>query len=79
MEFKSLVPRYENERLIGWTCSRCEWTCERDVSLSDIDALAVAEHHAQGVCLVLGPHYRGTYSWIRTLTMTSPWMPLSSC
>jgi hypothetical protein len=31
MEFNELTPKYQKGDLIGWTCSRCGWSCQRDV------------------------------------------------
>ena len=42
MEFNNLIPKYQNGNLIGWTCSRCRWSCERDAQLVEIDAVARA-------------------------------------
>lgn len=37
MEFNELIPTYQKGDLIGWTCSRCGWSCQRDFDLSEID------------------------------------------
>lgn len=42
LNFNDLVPAYKNANLVGWTCSRCGWSYERDTHLPDIDALAIA-------------------------------------
>jgi hypothetical protein len=42
MAFNDLVPKYQNGKLIGWTCSRCGWSYQRDVFLTDVDAVARA-------------------------------------
>ena len=49
MEFNNLISEYQNGNLIGWTCSRCGWSCQRDAQLAEIDAVAKARaeflHH----------------------------------
>ena len=42
MDFNDLIPKYQNGALIGWTCSRCGWLCQRDVDLAEIDDMARA-------------------------------------
>jgi hypothetical protein len=42
MEFNDLTPKYQKGDLIGWTCSRCGWSCQRDFSLEEIDDVARA-------------------------------------
>jgi hypothetical protein len=40
MDFNDLIRKYRNGDQIGWTCSRCGWSCERDVQLAEIDDVA---------------------------------------
>src|SRR5579863_4934156 len=42
MEVNDLIPKYQNGTLIGWSCSRCVWSCHRDVDLAEIDDVARA-------------------------------------
>jgi hypothetical protein len=42
MNFDDLIPGYQNGELTGWTCSRCGWSCDRDIHLADIAALTIA-------------------------------------
>jgi hypothetical protein len=42
MEFNELIPKYQKGVLIGWNCSRCGWSCRRDVDLAEIDDVARA-------------------------------------
>lgn len=42
MEFNELIPTYQKGALIGWNCSRCGWSCQRDVDLAEIDDVARA-------------------------------------
>lgn len=42
MEFNDLIAKYQNDELIGWSCSRCDWSCQRDIDLAEIDDVARA-------------------------------------
>jgi len=42
MEFNELIPKYQKGDLVGWACSRCGWSCQRDFDLAEIDDVARA-------------------------------------
>lgn len=42
MEVNDLISEYRNGTLIGRSCSRCGWSCHRDVDVAEIDGVARA-------------------------------------
>jgi len=55
MEFNHLIPEYQNGNLIGWTCLRCGWSCQRDFDLAEIDDVArVRAQFLHHTCILSG-------------------------
>jgi hypothetical protein len=55
MEFNEFIPKYQKGDLVGWTCSRCGWSCQRDFDLAEIDDVARARAEFLGhTCSLTG-------------------------
>lgn len=63
MEFNDLTAKYQTSKLIGWTCSRCGWSCQRDIDLAEIDDVARARAEFLGHTCSLSGGTTAAQAW----------------